>query len=51
VPGFFVEMVAHMQQYDCSKATRELGFTAKRPIDQAIRDAIAWFRANGYLPA
>lgn len=51
VPGFFVEMLAHMQQYDCSKATRELGFTAKRPIDQAIRDAIVWFRANGYLPA
>lgn len=50
IPGFFVEMLAHMQQYDCSKATRELGFTAKRPIDQAIRDAIAWFRANGYLP-
>ncbi|HXF91427.1 MAG TPA: NAD-dependent epimerase/dehydratase family protein [Nitrospiraceae bacterium] len=50
VPGFFVEVLAHMQQYDCSKAIRELGYP-RRPVEHAIRDALAWFRANGYLPA
>jgi dihydroflavonol-4-reductase len=48
VPGFFVEMLAHMQHYDCSKATRDLGHT-RNPVETAIRDAITWFRANGYL--
>ncbi len=50
VPAFFVEMLAHMQQYDCSKAIRELGYP-RRPVEHAIRDALAWFKANGYLPA
>jgi dihydroflavonol-4-reductase len=49
VPGFFVEMLRHMQHYDCSKAIRELEYP-RSPVDQAIRDALAWFRANGYLP-
>jgi dihydroflavonol-4-reductase len=49
VPGFFVEMLRHMQQYDCSKAARELG-PPRRPVDQAIADAASWFRENGYLP-
>ena len=49
VPGFFVEMLRHMQQYDCSKAAGELG-PASRPIDRAIADAASWFRENGCLP-
>ena len=49
VPGFFVEMLRHMQQYDCSKAAGELG-PASRPVDRAIADAASWFRENGYLP-
>jgi dihydroflavonol-4-reductase len=49
VPGFFVEMLRHMQQYDCSKAARELG-PSSRPVDRAIADAASWFRENGYLP-
>jgi dihydroflavonol-4-reductase len=49
VPGFFVEILRHMQQYDCSKAARELG-PPRRPVDQAIADAASWFRENGYLP-
>ncbi len=48
VPGFFVEMLRHMQQYDCSKAIRELDYP-RSPVEQAIRDALQWFRANGYL--
>jgi dihydroflavonol-4-reductase len=48
VPGFFVEALRHMQHYDCSKAIRELGFP-QSPVESAIRDALAWFRSNGYL--
>lgn len=33
---------------DCSKARRELGYTS-RPIEQAVADAIADFRARGLL--
>jgi dihydroflavonol-4-reductase len=50
VPGFFVEMLRHMQHYDCSKAVRELG-PALRPVEQAIADAATWFRQNGRLKA
>jgi dihydroflavonol-4-reductase len=48
VPGFFVEMLQHMQQYDCSKAIRELDYP-RHPVEGAIRDALSWFRRNGYL--
>jgi len=48
LPGFFVEVMAHMQHYDCSKAQRELEFP-RRSIEGAIQDAVAWFRMNGYL--
>jgi dihydroflavonol-4-reductase len=48
VPGFFVEMLKHMQHYDCSKAIRELDYP-RNPVENAIRDALTWFRANGYL--
>lgn len=48
IPGFFVEVLQHMQQYDCSKAISELDYP-RSPIEPAIRDALTWFRANGYL--
>ncbi len=48
VPGFFVEMLQHMQQYDCSKAIRELDYP-RHPVESAIRDALVWFRSTGYL--
>ena len=48
VPGFFVEMLRHMHQYDCSKAIRELDYP-RNSVTQAIRDALTWFRTNGYL--
>jgi dihydroflavonol-4-reductase len=50
IPGFFVEMLGHAQQYDCSKAIRELDYP-RSPVEGAIRDALAWFKANGYLRA
>ncbi|MEE8126223.1 MAG: NAD-dependent epimerase/dehydratase family protein [Nitrospirales bacterium] len=48
VPAFFVEMIAHMQHYDCSKAQRELDYP-RSSIEGAIQDAVSWFRENGYL--
>jgi dihydroflavonol-4-reductase len=36
------------QGYDCLKAKQELGLTA-RPIEETLRDSLAWFRQNGYL--
>jgi len=50
VPSFFVEMLPHMQHYDCSKAIRELDYP-RSPVETAIRDEIQWFRGNGYLPS
>lgn len=48
LPAFFVEVMAHMQYYDCSKAQRELDYP-RSSIEGAIRDAVTWFRANGYM--
>lgn len=48
VPAFFVEALRHMQHYDCSKAIRELDYP-RHPVEHGIRDALTWFRANGYL--
>jgi dihydroflavonol-4-reductase len=50
VPSFFVEMLPHMQHYDCSKAIRELDYPHS-PVETAVRDAFQWFRGNGYLPS
>jgi dihydroflavonol-4-reductase len=36
--------------FSSSKAIRELGY-APRPAHGAVADAIAWFRANGMVPA
>jgi dihydroflavonol-4-reductase len=36
--------------FSSEKAKRELGYTTS-PLDDAIRDAIGWFRAQGMLPA
>jgi dihydroflavonol-4-reductase len=34
--------------FSAEKARRVLGFHP-RPIEQALRDAVDWFRQNGYL--
>jgi dihydroflavonol-4-reductase len=36
--------------YDHSKSERELGLTF-RPVAETLADTVAWYRANGYLPA
>lgn len=33
---------------DCSKAVRELGMP-QTPIEEAVRDAVAWFEREGYM--
>ena len=48
VPAFFVEMIKHMQHYDCSKALSELDYP-RSSIETAIQDAVEWFKEVGYL--
>lgn len=48
VPAFFVEVIKHMQHYDCSKAMNELDYP-RSSVETAIRDALEWFRENGYV--
>ena len=43
-----VRMARKKMYFTSAKATRELGY-APRPAQQAIADAVAWFKANGYL--
>jgi dihydroflavonol-4-reductase len=43
-----VKMSRKRMYFSCQKAERELGYS-HRPADEAIRDAVDWFRQNGYL--
>ena len=43
-----VRMSRKKMYFTSDKASRELGY-APRPARQAIADAVAWFRTNGYL--
>jgi dihydroflavonol-4-reductase len=43
-----LKMASHHMYFSSAKAERELGYSA-RPYAEALRDAIAWFEANGYL--
>jgi dihydroflavonol-4-reductase len=43
-----IHMIRHGQYYDCAKAQRELGL-ASRPIEETLRDSLAWFREHDYL--
>ena len=49
LPACMVEVLAHMQHYDCTKAFRELEYP-RSSVDKALEDALGWFRDNGYLP-
>jgi dihydroflavonol-4-reductase len=42
-----VRMAKKKMWVSTEKARRELGFTAG-PVDEALRSAVEWFRANGY---
>jgi len=43
-----VRMARHKMWFDSGKAVRELGLP-QTPPEQAFADAVAWFRANGYV--
>jgi dihydroflavonol-4-reductase len=43
-----VRMARKQMYFTWAKAARELGY-APRPAGEAIADAVAWFKANGYL--
>jgi dihydroflavonol-4-reductase len=44
-----VRMAAKRMFFDPAKAIRELNLP-QTPVDQALRDAVDWFWANGYAP-
>jgi dihydroflavonol-4-reductase len=41
-------MSKNKMYFTSAKAERELGFRA-RPYREGLRDALEWFRVNGYL--
>lgn len=45
---FSVYNLKRNNQFDCSKAEQELGYTT-RPIVDTLRDQIAWLRSNGLI--
>ena len=45
---FNIYMLNRNNEFDCSKAERELGFHC-RPFSESIRDTVAWLRAEGYV--
>ncbi len=49
VPLEGVKMAKKFMFFDSSKAVRELGMP-QTPVEQALGEAVTWFRANGYAP-
>lgn len=47
--GNLVRLANHRFYCDTAKARRELGLPEPHPFRQAIHEAVAWYRANGYL--
>jgi dihydroflavonol-4-reductase len=43
-----LRMSRHQMYFSSAKAKRELGYAA-RPYQEGLKDAHAWFAANGYL--
>ncbi|HWY64303.1 MAG TPA: hypothetical protein VNX61_03745, partial [Rhizomicrobium sp.] len=43
-----LRMSRYRMFFSSEKARRELGFTA-RPYQEGLKDALTWFRDNGYL--
>ncbi len=47
---FNIYMLNRNNEYDCSKAKRELGFCC-RPFSESIRDTVIWLRKEGFIDA
>jgi dihydroflavonol-4-reductase len=43
-----LDMASHQMFFTSAKAERELGYSA-RPYQEALADALAWFRSAGYI--
>ena len=43
-----LRMAKYKMYFTSAKAERELGYTS-RPVEEALRDALQWFRAMGYV--
>jgi dihydroflavonol-4-reductase len=43
-----VRMAREKKWVNCGRARRELGFEPG-PVDRALRNAVEWFSANGYV--
>jgi dihydroflavonol-4-reductase len=48
VPLVGVQMARHPMYFTAQKAVRQLGLP-QSPIDEAMRQAVQWFRAHGYV--
>ena len=48
IPLDGVRMAHRHMFFDSSKAIRELGLP-QTPVEEALREAVAWFRENGYV--
>lgn len=48
IPLAAVKVARHFRHFDCSKAVRELGLP-QTPIEEALAEAVHWFRQNGYV--
>ncbi len=48
VPLAGVRMAKYKMWFNPAKAIRELGLP-QTPVKRALADAVAWFRANGYV--
>jgi dihydroflavonol-4-reductase len=48
IPLAGVLMAGKFMYFDASKAVRELGLP-QHPVDDALRKAVEWFQANGYV--
>ena len=47
---FNIYMLNRNNEFDCSKAERELGFHC-RPFSESIKDTVIWLRKEGFLDA
>jgi dihydroflavonol-4-reductase len=46
-----LQAIEHWQGLDDSRSRAELRLQPPRPFEETCRDALAWFREHGYLPA
>ena len=47
---FNIYMLNRNNDFDCSKAEKELGFRC-RPFSESIRDTVTWLREEGFIDA